>query len=90
MAEEVDKKDNLRNERKRPWWKRGLRILGRIACSLLALFFSLILFVRSRWGQDIIVGKLTYYISSKTHTKVSIKNLFITFSGNIDLQCLYL
>ena len=90
MAEEVDNKDNLRSKRKRPWWKRGLRILGRITFTLLVLFLSLILFVRSRWGQDMIVGKVTNYISGKTHTKVSIKNLFITFSGNIDLQGLYL
>jgi translocation and assembly module TamB len=46
--------------------------------------------IRSPWGQDIIVGEITSYISSKTNTKISIKKLFITFKGNIDLQGLYL
>ncbi len=86
----MEEKDKKNSKKIRPWWKRGLRILGWIALILFILFSLLILFVRSPWGQDIIVGKLTHYISEKTHTKVSIKKLFITFSGDIDLQGLYL
>ncbi|MEB2783777.1 translocation/assembly module TamB domain-containing protein [Algoriphagus persicinus] len=51
---------------------------------------ALILFIRSPWGQGIIVNKATSYVSSKTKTEVSIKRLFITFSGNIYLEDLYL
>src|SRR5699024_337399 len=80
---EVDKK-------KRPWWKRGLRILGRTFLVLFIILILLILFIRSPWGQNIIVGKITQYVSDKTHTEVAIKKLFITFSGAIDIQGLYL
>ncbi len=85
----MEEKDKEENEKARPWWKRGLRILGWITLVLFVLFISLILFIRSPWGQNIIVGKITTYISEKTHTKVSIDKLFITFTGDIDLQGLY-
>ncbi|RAI90122.1 uncharacterized protein DUF490 [Algoriphagus yeomjeoni] len=51
---------------------------------------ALILFIRSPWGQGIIVDKATSYVSDKTGTEVSVKRLFITFSGNIYLEDLYL
>ncbi|WP_439489101.1 translocation/assembly module TamB domain-containing protein [Algoriphagus sp.] len=51
---------------------------------------ALILFIRSPWGQGIVVEKATSYVSGKTGTEVSIKRLFITFSGNIYLEDLYL
>ena len=50
----------------------------------------LILFIRSPWGQGIVVDKATNYVSGKTGTEVSIERLFITFSGNIYLEDLYL
>ncbi|WP_194776905.1 translocation/assembly module TamB domain-containing protein [Pararhodonellum marinum] len=48
------------------------------------------LFVRSPWGQDIIVGKAISYYTEKTGTKAEIDRLFITFSGNLFLEGLYL
>ncbi|TVP42952.1 MAG: translocation/assembly module TamB [Mongoliibacter sp.] len=51
---------------------------------------ALILFIRSPWGQDIIVNKATSYVSGKTSTKVSIDRLFVTFSGNLFLEGLFL
>lgn len=56
----------------------------------LALVLALILFIRSPWGQGIVVDKATSYVSEKTGTAMSIKRLFITFSGNIYLEDLYL
>ncbi|WP_283414162.1 translocation/assembly module TamB domain-containing protein [Algoriphagus winogradskyi] len=50
----------------------------------------MILFIRSPWGQGIIVDKATSYVSDKTGTEISIKRLFITFAGNIYLEDLYL
>ncbi len=55
-----------------------------------AVFILLVLFVRSPWGQDIIVSKATDYVSGKTGTEVGIDKLFIGFSGNIVLEGLYL
>ncbi|MDB4293384.1 translocation/assembly module TamB, partial [Maribacter sp.] len=57
---------------------------------MLLLFIVLVLFIRSPWGQDILVGKLTKYVSNKTNTKVEVDRLFITFSGNVFLEGLYL
>ena len=69
---------------------RTLRRLGRFFLLLLLLFVVVILFVRSPWGQDIIVGKAVSYISEKTGTKVEIKKLFVTFAGGIQLEGLFL
>lgn len=53
---------------------------------LVGLFF----FIRSPWGQNIIIQKATSFVSKKTGTQVSIEKLFITFGGNIYLNGLYL
>ncbi|MDN3667416.1 translocation/assembly module TamB domain-containing protein [Algibacter miyuki] len=77
--------------KKKPYNKAFyLKILGRLALFTVVFFVALILFVRSQWGQDIIVSKATSYISTKTNTKVEIEKLYITFSGNILLKGLYL
>lgn len=70
--------------------KKALKILGRIFLFLLVLFFATILFIRSPWGQEIIVSKITDYISNETNTEVTIDKLFVTFSGDIQLEGLYL
>lgn len=57
---------------------------------IVALLIVLVLFVRSPWGQGIIVDKATRYISGKTGTQVAVERLFITFSGNVYLEGLYL
>ena len=57
---------------------------------ILVLVVGLILFIRSPWGQGIVVDKATAYVSDKTGTEISIKRLFVTFSGNIYLEDLYL
>ncbi|WP_445159311.1 translocation/assembly module TamB domain-containing protein [Mesohalobacter salilacus] len=50
----------------------------------------LVLFIRSPWCQDIIVGKVTTYVSEKIDTKFEIGKLYVTFSGNITLEELYI
>ncbi|HEA22869.1 MAG TPA: translocation/assembly module TamB [Pricia antarctica] len=69
---------------------RILRRIGRIILVVLLLFVALVLFIRSPWGQNVIVTKATDYVSSKTDTKVEIDRLFLTFSGNLSLEGLYL
>ncbi len=91
MTKERTAHKQLRQSPKhRSWWKRGFRILGRALLVLLLILILLLLFIRSPWGQDIIVGKITNYISEKTHTEVAIDKLFISFSGKIELDGLYL
>ncbi|MGY6523188.1 MAG: translocation/assembly module TamB domain-containing protein [Mongoliitalea sp.] len=48
-----------------------------------------ILFVRSPWGQNIIVSKAVDYLSKKTGAEISIGRLFVTFSGDLYLEDLY-
>jgi hypothetical protein len=52
--------------------------------------FLVILFVRSPWGQSIIVDKAVNFVSDKTGTKVAIEKIFITFDGDVQLDGLYL
>ncbi|WP_035899329.1 translocation/assembly module TamB domain-containing protein [Leeuwenhoekiella sp. MAR_2009_132] len=67
-----------------------LKILGKIVGVIFILLLLLILFVRSPWGQGIIVDKAINYIEGKTQTEVQISKLFITFDGDIALDGLYL
>uniref|UniRef100_UPI000A000091 translocation/assembly module TamB domain-containing protein n=1 Tax=Psychroserpens damuponensis TaxID=943936 RepID=UPI000A000091 len=57
---------------------------------MLLFLFLTIVFVRSPWGQNIIVSKAVNYVSNKTNTKVAIDKLFITFDGDLQLDGLYL
>ena len=61
-----------------------------MVASLLAIFILLVVFIRSPWGQVIVVKKATTYVSKKTNTAVSIDKLYVTFSGNLFLEGLYL
>ena len=66
------------------------KILGKILGVLFILILLLVLFVRSPWGQNIITSKAVAYVSDKTGTEVQVQKLFITFSGDILLDGLYL
>ena len=67
-----------------------LRVLAKIVIGLLLFFVAIILFIRSPWGQDIIVDRVVKYVSNKTGTEINIDRLFVTFSGNVFLEGLYL
>lgn len=79
-------------DKKKPTKKnyRIFRIFGRIILGLLVFLILLVLFIRSPWGQGIIVDKATSYVSNKTHTKVEIERLFLTFDGNLQIDGLFL
>lgn len=49
-----------------------------------------LLFIRSPWGQNIVVQKATAFLSEKTNTRVAIDRLYLTFSGDLFLEGLYL
>ncbi|WP_281542207.1 translocation/assembly module TamB domain-containing protein [Maribacter aestuarii] len=70
--------------------KKTLKIIGRFFLFLLLLFVAIILFIRSPWGQEIIVSKITDNISKETNTEVAIDKLFVTFTGDIQVEGLYL
>ena len=77
-----------KTKKKRPY--RGLRIFGRVMLGILVFLMLVVLFIRSEWGQGIIVNKAVKYVSDKTNTKVAIDKLYITFDGDILLKGLYL
>ena len=70
--------------------QKFFKYLGITIGIILILVIAILLFVRSPWGQDILVGKATTFISKKTGTIVSIEKLFITFKGDLSLEGLYL
>ncbi len=57
---------------------------------IVVFLILVVLFIRSPWGQGIIVEKATSYVSNKTHTKVEIERLFLTFDGNLQVDGLFL
>ena len=69
---------------------RLLRRFLRFLTGILIFLVLLLLFIRSPWGQNIIVDKVTNYVSNKTNTKVEIDHLFITFDGNLQVDGLFL
>ncbi|WP_304516356.1 translocation/assembly module TamB [Cecembia rubra] len=66
----------------------------KISGITLAVFFLLVmgvfLFIRSPWGQDIIVKKSVNILSRKAQTEIQIEKLFFTFKGNLFVKGLYL
>ncbi|WP_405202097.1 translocation/assembly module TamB domain-containing protein [Dokdonia sp. LLG6352-1] len=83
-----ENKEPLTQKPKRKF--RWLRIIARILLALLILIIFLLLFIRSEWGQNIVVSKAVSYFSEKTQTKVELERAFVTFDGDIAIQGLYL
>ncbi|WP_299046387.1 hypothetical protein [uncultured Polaribacter sp.] len=77
---------NKKNKKKNHW----LRWFFRLVASVIAFLLLIILFVRSSWGQAIIINKIVNYVSEKTNTKVEIDKAFVTFDGNVKVQGLFL
>ena len=46
-------------------------------------------FIRSPWGQGIVVKKAVSYLSDKTGTEIRIDRLFVTFRGDLHLEGFY-
>ncbi|NJW53348.1 translocation/assembly module TamB domain-containing protein [Salinimicrobium oceani] len=68
----------------------GLRLFLKILAGIFLFIILLLLFIRSPWGQGIIVDKIVSYISNKTNTTIEVDRLFITFGGDISLEGLYM
>lgn len=67
-----------------------LKRIFRFLFGVFVFFLLIILFIRSSWGQNIIVNQLTNYVSDKTNTKFEIDKAFITFNGNLKIDGLFL
>ena len=86
MSDKENKKPEKSPQKKYRW----LRRLGRVILGILVFLLLVVLFIRSPWGQDILVGQAVSYVKDKTGTEVSLERAFITFDGNIQIDGLYL
>src|SRR5690606_2676199 len=64
--------------------------MARILLGIVLLLFLLVLFIRSQWGQDILKDKLVSWLSEKTGTTIGVDRLYVTFSGDLILDDLYM
>ncbi|MEO9501244.1 MAG: translocation/assembly module TamB domain-containing protein [Nonlabens ulvanivorans] len=69
---------------------RWLRRFARTMLGILIFLILLLLFIRSPWGQSIIIGQVIDYVKGKTGTEIQLDRAFITFDGNIQVDGLYM
>ncbi|ARN77058.1 hypothetical protein BST97_03035 [Nonlabens spongiae] len=86
MSDQTVKKNPKKPKRKFRWLRRLLRTIAGI----IIFFLLLILFIRSPWGQDIIVNQAVNYLEGKTGTEVQVESLYFTFDGDISASGVYL
>ncbi|RJE72976.1 translocation/assembly module TamB domain-containing protein [Reichenbachiella sp. MSK19-1] len=66
-----------------------LKGIGWAISGIFILFVGIVLLIRSAWGQGLIVTKALDFVAQKTDTRVELDRLFITFTGNVYLEGLY-
>lgn len=69
--------------------KRTFRFVVKSIFIVILLFVLLVLFIRSPWGQNIIINQLTNYVSSKTNTTFTVERFYLSFDGNLVIDNLY-
>ena len=67
-----------------------LHWLAYLALSLILIFALLVFLVRIPYVQTLITQRATDYISEKTGAEASIGNIFLTYSGGVEIKRLYL
>ncbi|WP_417888020.1 translocation/assembly module TamB domain-containing protein [Zunongwangia sp.] len=72
-----------------PKIKKTLRIFLKIIAGIVVFLILLLLFIRSPWGQNIIVQRVVAYLEKETNTEIKIDKLFIAFDGAVTLEKLY-
>ena len=77
-----------KNKKRKPY--RFLRILAKSMLSIVLLLVLLILFIRSSWGQQLIINKATSYVTDKTDTNVALEKFYLTFDGGLLIEGLFL
>ncbi len=64
--------------------------LGITLFVIIGLFIAIVLLIRTEWAQNKIVDYATNFVSEKTGTRVDVERIFITFSGNVVVEGVYL
>ncbi len=70
--------------------KKTLKIISWIVIGFVILFFFIAVIIQLPFIQTKIVRYATTFVSDKTHTKVEIKNIHISFPKSVNIQGLYL
>lgn len=86
----INKVKNKKIKPKKSLAKRIFRFVLKTILILLVLFVLLVLFIRSPWGQNIIVDKVTAYVSKEIGTPFQIDKFYLTFQGNLAIDGIYL
>ncbi|TVR87323.1 MAG: translocation/assembly module TamB [Saprospirales bacterium] len=74
----------------RKWLRKVLKIIGWTAISLIALFIILVLLIRTPVVQQWITDRATSWVENQTGADCQISKLYLTFSGNLLLEGVYL
>ncbi len=71
-------------------WPKAVRIIGKLFLWLFITVFVLFLLILTPPVQNFITGKAVSWLEKKLETKVSVKRLFITLSGKIAVDGVYI
>lgn len=69
---------------------RILTLLVKVLAGFVVLLLLILLFIRSPWGQGIIKDRAITYLQEKTDTHILLDRIYISFSGNIVLEQLFI
>lgn len=75
---------------KKSLFRRIIRWIFWCFLGLILLVLGIILFIRSPFGQQWTVAKITNYVSATIKTPFHIDQFFVTFSGNLAIEGMYL
>ncbi|HET8884895.1 MAG TPA: translocation/assembly module TamB domain-containing protein [Salinimicrobium sp.] len=67
-----------------------MKVFAKILFGIIIFLLLVILFVRSPWGQNIIKDKFIASITNETGTVIEVDRIFLTFSGNLFVDGLYI
>ncbi len=69
---------------------RIVSILLKVVAGACVLVLLLLLFIRSPWGQNLIKDRLISYLTHQTETTITLDRIYITFSGDLAIENLYI
>ena len=69
---------------------KSLKVFGKILLGILILLILIILFIRSEWGQNLIVDKFISDIEERSGAEIDLGRVFIEFNGDIAVEDLFI
>ncbi|MGY5352213.1 translocation/assembly module TamB domain-containing protein [Wenyingzhuangia sp. IMCC45533] len=69
---------------------KAFHLLKWVFLFVIVVFIITVLAIRSSWGQNFIKNKLADFVTDKIDTEFNIGKLYVSFSGNLIVEDLYL